>query len=590
LASAQEALLWALQNPQAAAGLLADLGEGPVGLAEEANHWIEGLFRVARALQAGRDVLAGGGRPAQALWEIWGSSDWPDRLRARSLRGGPAGLRADADLDAVIGLFEFAARMPAQVRGGRGGAALAAAVRSQEVPIDLRAGHHPARDAVTVASAHAARGRSWQLVVLAGVQEGVWPDGRPRSQLLQTDQLGQTQIVDKPSVADTVAGERRLFYSACTRASRHLVVTAVADATARPSRFLVEMGVPIQSRADVRLPGVSAAGVVSRLRALCASSDPAVARAAHDRLARLAQARDSAGRPLVPLADPGSWWFARPTTTAEVAHPGRIVLSGSTVAAVEQCPLRWFLDRRCAASPPAGPAVGVGLLVHQAAQALCALPGSYERPREELLAELEQLVTGNWDRIDFPAGYQERAERRRVSQMLGTLVDWHQKSSRRSIATEHRFDVGLVAAGHRVRLVGSIDRVDLGPDGSLHLVDFKTGRNPCTRQAAQVDPQLGVYQLAVRRGALGRLGGGADAAGAELVYLAAPKAADGMPTTRLAPALPPGPGWADELVGRVAGVLAGGKLVARVSQACQTCNFQQLCPAWVGGDDEEIQE
>ena len=91
-------------------------------------------------------------------------------------------------------------------------------------------------------------------MVVAGVQEGIWPDLRLRSSLLGMDELVDTAAGRSGQVAGTDAAaaalaskllseERRLFYVAATRARRMLVVTAAGgdDSDERPSRFLAEL-------------------------------------------------------------------------------------------------------------------------------------------------------------------------------------------------------------------------------------------------------------------------------------------------------------------------------------------------------------
>src|SRR5699024_7009449 len=98
-------------------------------------------------------------------------------------------------------------------------------------------------DAVTIASAHAAKGLEWPLVAVAGVQEDTWPDLRPRASLLGLPELldaAEGIEVARP-MADRLADERRLFYVATTRASQRLVVTAVADGEHAPSRFVADL-------------------------------------------------------------------------------------------------------------------------------------------------------------------------------------------------------------------------------------------------------------------------------------------------------------------------------------------------------------
>ena len=181
---------------------------------------------------------------SEVLWAAWNSTDWPERLRPAALRpagGYTAAASAHRDLDAVVALFELANRLPAQRRGEVGTAAFLDDISALRLPQEVRGAQESDRDHVRLLSAHRAKGLEWDLVVVASVQEGQWPDVRLRSDLLHVAELGPRGRIDGLTHADLLAEERRLMYVACTRARSSLVVSAVAERVEgglQASRFL----------------------------------------------------------------------------------------------------------------------------------------------------------------------------------------------------------------------------------------------------------------------------------------------------------------------------------------------------------------
>src|SRR5262249_59865928 len=133
-------------------------------------------------------------------------------------------------------LFDAAARFTAKLPPGA--ASLFLDSRSgQEIAGDTLAQRAPQGDAVRILTAHRAKGLEWDVVVVAGVQEGIWPDLRMRSSLLGMDELvdaamgGNGQAAGADAAAAALASQllseaRRLFYVPATRARPMLAVTA----------------------------------------------------------------------------------------------------------------------------------------------------------------------------------------------------------------------------------------------------------------------------------------------------------------------------------------------------------------------------
>jgi superfamily I DNA/RNA helicase len=139
--------------------------------------------RLARTLNEAADMVQADEPAEQVLWHVWSGSHWPSRLSADAQSGGSAALAADRDLDAVCALFDVAAR--AEERHRQRVAAFLDEVDVQQVPGSSLAQQPVRSDAVRLLTAHRAKGLEWRYVVVAGVQEGVWPDLRRRGSLLQ---------------------------------------------------------------------------------------------------------------------------------------------------------------------------------------------------------------------------------------------------------------------------------------------------------------------------------------------------------------------------------------------------------------------
>jgi superfamily I DNA/RNA helicase/RecB family exonuclease len=601
----------------------------PAELAAIERRWAAPARAVARLLETARAAAARPGATAEdVLWAVWEESGLAQRWAAASLRGDVRGggtadehraAAADRDLDAVVALFDAAARFADRLPGA-GVEVFLDHVQSQQLPADSIAPTADRGDAVEILTAHAAKGREWDVVAVVGVQEGVWPDLRLRGSLLGSETLvdvvegrspeGGAGVAAASQTAALLDEERRLFYVAVTRARRRLLVTAVASGTTgeadgeeQPSRFLDELtgegtvgeetsaddvaapavadegkragvagdehaaaggeealAVPPRARPPTRLPrALTLPALVAELRTVV--TDPAASptrrRTAAAQLAKLAAAG-------VRGAHPDEWWGLRPLSDDRPLDP--VPVTPSTVESALRCGLQWLL-RRHGGNPPATAQQGIGNLVHAAAM----LAGDDADPAT-LADRLAEYVGERFDAIELAARWLAERERARADQMIAKFVRWLAANPRRVAAIERDFEVTL---DDGVRLRGRVDRLEVDADGRLVVVDLKTGASKPTVAELAEHPQLGAYQVAVEAGAFADVG--TESGGAVLVQLGDKAKSAGeqvQPPLRDAS----DPGWARAMVRRAADTMAAATFEAVANSGCRACPVRTSCP------------
>ena len=572
------------------AGLLGDPVLEAVGAAGE------GARRLARAIAAGARAAgrestrwAPGVSAESVLWAVWEALGLADSWRATALAGGPTGARADRDLDAAVALFDAAERYVDRLPG-RGPEGFVAHVAAQDVAGDSLVEQAPADDVVTVTTPQGAAGREWDLVVIAGLQDGVWPDLRLRGSVLGSqelvDRLAGRGADPRAALAAVAHDEARLFHVAVSRTRGDLVVTAVVGEDEQPSPFveLVEQGATDPAREiDAAPRELTLAGVVAQLRReVVLAPTEAERRAAARRLLLLADRG-------VPGAAPRSWWGLgglsddRPRRDEQ----GPVVVSPSHVESFGQCELRWFFQASGAEPRLPGGSDAVGSLVHAIAADVDASD----------VGALHAALDERWGSLGLPVGWISERRRLLAHDMLGRLARYHAQSSAEGWQVVGR-EVPSVADLGVVQVRGRIDRLERREDGALRVIDLKTGSSKPRGSDLARHGQLGAYQALVEAGALEGTGagprdasgtptGGPRSAGAGLLHLGR-AAATTKVDLQLQTALgsDEDPGWAERLLQRTAAGMAGSSYAARTGTWCRTCRFRGSCPA--SGDGEEI--
>jgi len=543
---------------RASGQLLMDALGSPSGFASldvpEAAH----ADRAAAALSATSRAISAGDTPAQVVWAAWASLGVADRWKAAALAGSA---QDDADLDAMIALLREAQQFSERRPGASVGQFLDY-VESQEFAPDSLAAQAVGPDVVAFATASSAAGREWDVVAIAGLEEGTWPRLRLRDTVLGAHRLaelvagrggdGAGAAVDPAAArAEVLADETRALAVAVSRARCSLLVTHVADGELRPSRFVgwiaAAADAPVQSTGTVRsLSDLRA--LVARLRHEAGSARPDMREGYVRLLAALARAG-------VAGADPKTWHGARPASTEAPFWDAADVIpvSPSKVDAVESCVLKWALQH-AGGSREATSKQTLGTMIHEIAA---------EHPdgtHEELAAALEE----RWDVSADPHAWVAKSERAKADAMVRRLGSYLAERRGSEVLVEQPFSVEI----GRARLAGQADRLEV-EDGVARIVDLKTG-GPISQADADAHGQLAMYQLAAD---LGGFAGVSRASGASLVFVGGDaKGAAVRPQAHVDAEV------AVERLARVVDAMAAPDFEAVIQATCTYCPVKRSCP------------
>jgi superfamily I DNA/RNA helicase len=543
--------------------LLDSLGD-PARLATIEGRDAGRAMLVARAVA---DAAASRRTPESMLWAAWARLGVAEAWRDGALAGSD---RDDADLDAVIAVLraaeDFTARLPEAEP-----VAFFAYLAAQGFAADTLAPTGRDGEGVAFATPAAAAGREWDVVVIAGLEEGLWPNLRLRDSVLGAQALaeilaGRSEAAPVPEArrpevvasarAAVLNDETRAFLVGVTRARSEVIVLTLdgADGASeeRPSRYVAWL-----EAAGATVLRAEEVGGASDLRdAVGALRRDALAlglseRAGHaEMLGHLAMAG-------VPGADPRRWSGARARSSdAPLWEPdASVTVSPSKVETAETCALKWALESSGGAGA-AGPAQLVGSLVHEIAAELPA--GS--------LAEYERALDARWPEIGSLDTGVGRLARARASSMVQRLAGY----VARVAADEVRTEVPFRAEIGRAVLQGRADRLHVTGDRAV-VADLKTGGRALPPLEAATNAQLAMYQLAASSGGFE---GVASAAGAELVYVGV----DAVSAT-VRSQEPVDVGVVAARLRDVVEQMAASGFEARLGPQCDYCSVRRCCPA-----------
>jgi ATP-dependent exoDNAse (exonuclease V) beta subunit len=530
---------------------------------------VHSLLEGAKAIARNKTALAD-----DLLWFIWDNALTSDQnklstaWRNQALRPGVRGAAADRDLDAMMQLFESAARYSERFPLS-GPAAFINEVAHEDIAGDVITAKGVRPDFVEILTVHSAKGRQWQVVAVAGLQEGTWPNLKQRSSLLGAERLAERKRnpdiprdqLDVIAANGLMQDEQRLFHVALTRAQQSLFVTAVQREDEEPSQFFEAIEVMVNKTdddehvlTDVPRP-ITVPALVAELRAQLAGPKAKEA-------AALLKAMSTEG---IHLANPDSWiGSVALSTDAPVIDPDKeVIVSPSGAESFIECGVKWFLQNN-GGSDGDSTAQVLGSAIHAFAAKMVQEPGT---TREQLIESLQS----SWKLIDPDSGWVSASHLESAVTMLKKFTDYHAKNNREIKGVELRFDVKL----GRARIIGTVDRLEVQADGSFYVIDFKTSKNPITGKEAEKNLQLASYQLAVAEGGFE---GSTKSSGAELVYLG-DKAQSATTKEQHAINLEE----TKQTIETIGEGMAAATFFATVNKRCKGCPVRKSCPVQSDG-------
>jgi superfamily I DNA/RNA helicase/RecB family exonuclease len=545
--------------------LIDAIDKGEINIEESAA-----LTRVHELLVAARKVLSKkDARPEDLLWAIWDNAKTSDNeklsaaWRNTALRGGNRGAAADRDLDAMIQLFDSAQRFSERFPYSDPSAFLDELSRESIVG-DIITAQGVRSDVVEILTVHSAKGRQWEVVAVAGLQEGVWPNLRQRSSLLGSERLVERERhgnlarleLDLIAASALAEDERRLLHVAVTRARQALIVTAVQREDDEPSAYFEEL----DNTGDLETPLITkvprpltTSALVANLRQNLSGGSAQTAAAI---LKTLSQSQ-------ITSADPAHWTGSLPISSTEsvVAADELVPVSPSGAENFTECGVKWFLERSGGTNGDSTAQI-LGSAIHEFARIKVEDPSISE---SDLIAKLES----SWSLIDPTEGWISNSSLKRAIKMLERFSRYHAATTREVVGAELGFNIKV----GRAEIRGSVDRIEVDSDGNHYVIDFKTGKTQITAEKAKENLQLACYQLAVALDGFEKKLSTTSSSGAELVYLAKDSV---KVTTRQQYKI-------DEVevkakIEKIAEGMGAESFQARINTMCENCVVKACCP------------
>lgn len=321
-------------------------------------------------------------------------------------------------------------------------------------------------NAVNILTIHSAKGLEFPVVFLVNLVSQRFPTNERREQIPIPDDLIKEVL---PQGDHHLQEERRLFYVGMTRAKEKLFLTA----------------------ADYYGEGVREKKI-----------SPFVFEAMGDNLTE--NKKHTIDNKQLSIMDYAEKESVNSSLSAEDVLPAQITyLSFSQIETFNICPLHYKLRYIIKIPTPANASSAFGSSIHS------ALKSFYEKIKEGEKANEKMIISclvDNWQKIGYTSKSQEEKffDKGRIY-LKGFLKSGFEQNLLPSVL-EQSFALPITLATDNLKLNtqysqplkvgGRIDRVDVLPDGTIEIIDYKTSAKIPTQKEADENLQLSIYALA----------------------------------------------------------------------------------------------
>ncbi|HYN99667.1 MAG TPA: ATP-dependent DNA helicase [Actinomycetota bacterium] len=414
----------------------------------------------------------------ECFWQVYSNSKYYSQLQERALADPED--PANAAIDALVAFSHGLERFVERRRGaGSIGEYLNEAARADFGADPWLAPSARRAEGVAISTFHGAKGREWDVVVVAGCLDAWIPKGHRAQGLFDPYLLQMPDAVNRELAA--ISEDRRTFYVAASRARVKAIFTAAPPngGRSKPSRFLIELAgeAPAAAVAGDFLPLTHAELAASLRRKLTTKGVPQAEKVAG--VLALSE---------IPGTDPAGWYgTATWTAGAGPLVTGELRTSYSRLSVFENCGLQYVLQSVLGLDPASTYSMKFGTWIH-------ALFEAWHEGRISDPITLRGEYNKIFDETIFPNQTIARQFRRDGLKMLEVFFN-HEAAAGPNVVSERQFDFPYAGAVLR----GRIDRMDRKNKGTaVTLTDYKTAKWAPSYKEAQSSLQLAIYHLAVK--------------------------------------------------------------------------------------------